>query len=106
MPELLFGKMDSILKRINTELARYEREHAQSRTSLYRQNSVSVRIRIIDPSFEGLTRAERSKRVWEYLHRLPQDAQSDITVLLLLTPNEVQTSFGNLDFERPVPSAI
>jgi hypothetical protein len=106
MPEILFGKSDRVISQISKVLAEYERANPEATSSLYRQNSVSVRIRIIDPSFEGLTKVERSDIVWTYLHRLPRAVQSDITVLLLLAPDEVAESFANLDFERPVPSGL
>ena len=106
MATIKFGKSDAVLKDIVKELQRYEREHPQAEIEVYRRNSVSVRIRIIDPSFAGLSRVERSRRVWEYLHNLPERAQSDITVLLLLTPDETDASLANLDFEQPLPSTL
>jgi hypothetical protein len=48
------------------------------RIDLYRQTPVSVRIRIIDPSFAATTRSERSKAVWKDLDALSDDAQADI----------------------------
>jgi hypothetical protein len=106
MPEILFGKPDRVLNQIVKVLEDYEHENQDATSTLYRQNSVSVRMRIIDPSFEGLCKIERSDVVWRFLDRLPADIQSDITFLLLLAPSEVAESFANLDFERPVPSGL
>ena len=106
MAEIMFGNPDPILKKIQTGLAPYERDYPQAKVDLYRRNSVSVRIRIIDPSFAGLSKIERSRRIWDYLRAIPERAQSDITVLLLLTPDEAESSLANLDFEQPLPSSL
>ena len=47
---------------------------------LYRQNKVSVRVRIIDPDFASQDRIERHKYVWKYLDSLDDESLSDITV--------------------------
>lgn len=106
MAKILHGKSDAILKEILDVLRRYEKEHPEAKADVYRRNSVSVRIRVIDPSFFGLSKTERSRRLWQYLHQLPERAQSDITVLLLLAPDETKSSLGNLDFEKPLPSTL
>jgi stress-induced morphogen len=100
------GKSDAVLSRIAKVLSAYESEHPDSTAQLYRQNPAAVRIRIVDPSFAGLDRIERDELVWSYLNNLPANARSDITVLLLLAPEELETSFANQDFEDPVPSRL
>jgi hypothetical protein len=100
------GKSDRVLKRIAATLAAYESEHPGSTAVLYRRNPAAVRIRIVDPSFAGLDRVERDDRAWRYLNKLPANARSDISVLLLLAPEELETSFANQDFEDPVPSRL
>ena len=106
MPEILFGQWDPVLTKISAALSQYEADHQGAHATLYRQNSVSVRIRIIDPSFSERGKADRGEQVWQYLRKLPRRVQSDISVLLLLTPDETQTSFANMDFDRPLPSTL
>lgn len=106
MPELLFGNWDSNLKEIADALSGYEAANPDAHVSLYRQNSAAVRIRVIDPSFAGLGIGERGKMVWPYLRPLSEDARSEITVSLMLTPDDVPSSFANVDFGSPVPSAL
>ncbi len=101
---ILRGQSDQSIGRVIDALKGYEADHAQARIDLYRQNSVSVRIRIIDPSFQSLNRPERHSRVWHYLEQLPEEIQSDISMLLLLTPDETKMSFANMEFEDPVPA--
>jgi hypothetical protein len=100
------GKSDRVLVLISKELESYESQYPGSAADLYRQNPAAVRIRIIDPSFAELDRIERDNRVWTYLTNLPANVRDDITVVLLLTPEESHTSFANQDFEDPIPSRL
>ncbi len=100
------GATDTVLEQIIETLQAYEADHPGAEIALYRQNSVSVRIRIIDSTFAGKTRIERSNLVWQYLENLPDDVQSDISTLILLTADETKASFANFEFEDPVPSIL
>lgn len=100
------GTTDGVIDAIRDALAGYEKDHPQARIDLYRQNSVSVRVRIIDPEFQGRSRSERSIDVWRYFGGLVDDVQSDISTVLLLTPDETKLSFANLEYEQPIPSKL
>jgi stress-induced morphogen len=100
------GQTDEIVGEITGALKAYEADHSNSTIDLYRHNSVSVRVRIIDPTFRGLNRIDRHNLVWSYLNKAGEDAQSDISVLLLLTPEEKENSFANYDFDNPIPSDL
>jgi hypothetical protein len=101
------GLTDETLEAISAALRMYEASHTPPpRIDLYRQNSVSVRIRVVDSAFRGLDRAQRSALVWKYLDALTDDAQADISMLLLLTPEETERSFANFEFDDPIPSTL
>jgi len=100
------GKSDEVIDEIIKALRLYEADHPQAQIDLYRQNSVSVRIRIVDPGFAAQGKLQRNRQVWQYLGVLPEDVQSDISTVLLLTPDERGASFANLDFEDPIPSKL
>jgi len=100
------GKTDEVLDRIKAVLAVYDRDHPGARIDLYRQSPASIRIRIIDPSFEGMERSQRNDLVWDILDRLPDDDQADVSMLVLLTPDETSRSFANFEFEDPVPMEL
>ena len=87
------------------EVERVLREHFPD-VIAYRQNSASIRVRIIDERFRGKTRGERDRMVDAYLEQLPETTQADITVLLLLTPAETSKSMMNVEFEDPVESML
>jgi len=72
----------------------------------YRYNSVSIRVRLIHDDFRDTTRSAREDRVLPVIHTLPDETQEDITILLLLAPNELDRSPMNIEFEHPVPSRI
>lgn len=100
------GQSDEVIDRIVEALRAFEADHPSARIDLYRQNSVSVRVRIIDPAFAGRNRIERSQQVWHYLDSLPDEVQSDLSSVILLTPEETGKSLANLEFEDPVPSGL
>ena len=80
------------------------------KSDAYRYNSASIRVRIIDEAFRGKTEIEREKMVDPILEQLPEDLESDITLLLTLTDDEMQAFnrhyLTNLEFENPRPSGL
>jgi len=72
----------------------------------YRYNSASIRVRVVDDSFTGLDLLDRQEKVRPLLRKLPRGTRSDITILLLLTLEEVEDSWGNREFENPSPPPV
>lgn len=103
---ILRGRSDAVVETIVAALNAYERDHPESQIDVYRQNSVSVRVRIIDPDLARFSKSQRNELVWRYFDVLSEDEQSDISMLLLLTPNERKNSFANSEFEDPSPSEL
>jgi stress-induced morphogen len=85
------------------------RQHFKT-VDAYRYNSASLRVRIIDSRFRGLSREKRDDLVEPILAQLDEGTQADIMNLVLLYPNEVHESssalIGNEEFEHPSPSII
>jgi stress-induced morphogen len=100
------GQADDVLNEIVQALGPYEADHPAAQIDLYRRNNVSVRVRIVDPDLAGLSLPQRHDLAWRYLDALSDEAQADISTLLLLAPAEVPESFGNMEFENPVPSVL
>jgi len=79
-------------------------------TDAYRYNSASIRLRIVDPRFEGKSNEERDAMVEPLLNQLPEGIQSDIMNLLTLYPDETNKSpkvlLANSEFEEPSPSIL
>lgn len=100
------GKSDEVIEKIISALRTYEADHQSARIDLYRQNSVSVRVRIIDAGFRGKSKPQRSQQVWSYLGSLSDEVQGDISTVILLTPEETKMSFANFEFEDPVASSL
>lgn len=75
-------------------------------TKVYQYNSFSIRVRIIDEQFQGKDNVEREELVLPLLRVLPEEIQSDITILLLLTTEETERSMMNVEFNYPTPSIL
>ena len=100
------GKADKIMEKIESALQLYQDANPDAQIDLYRHSSVSVRIRIVDRAFRGMTKPERHDKVWHYIEQLPEEAVSDISMLVLLTPKETKKSFANMEFDDPIPSQL
>lgn len=55
----------------------------------YRYNSAAIRLRVIDPRFEGLKIAERDALIEPILETLPEETQGDIMSVFTFAPSEV-----------------
>lgn len=79
----------------------------------YRYNSASIRVRVIDPRFDGLSAVQRDAMIEPVLDQLPERTQADIMNLFTFAPSEVQQSSNNLkeylrnaEFDDPSPSIL
>jgi hypothetical protein len=88
------------------------RDHFE-RVDCYRYNSASIRIRVVDSRFEGLSREQRDTMVEEYLDTLPPETQRDIVSLFTFAPSELDRSptkyrefLLNAEFDDPSPSVL
>lgn len=88
------------------------RQHFE-RADSYRYNSASIRVRVIDSRFEGLSREKRDAMVEPYLDTLPAETQRDIVTLFTLTPSELSRTPAtfrefllNSEFDDPSPSML
>ena len=58
------------------------------RVDAYRFNSASIRVRIVDPRFEGLADEMRDAAIEPFLKKLPSKTRADVLFLLPLAPSE------------------
>ena len=100
------GHSDETIDRMIDALKSLEADHPHAQIDIYRQNPVSIRLRVVDPDFRGVDKSRRHDIVWKYLENLPEDDQGDLSMLVVLTPEEVSRSFANMEFEDPVPSLM
>jgi len=97
---------DAQVQEIYDVLAPYQAAHANAQIDVRRRHEVSIHIRVIDPDFRGMRWAEREDHLWPLLHQLSYETLVNITILLLLTPEEVATSMANMEFENPIPWSV
>lgn len=79
----------------------------------YRYNSASIRVRVIDPRFEGLSPENRDAMVEPHLEQFAERTQADIMNLFTFAPSELQQTprtfrefMRNLEFDDPSPSML
>jgi stress-induced morphogen len=83
------------------------------RIDAYRYNSASIRVRVIDKRFEGLSREKRDAMVEEQLDKLPPETQRDIVSLFTFAPSELKRTpktlrehMQNTEFDNPSPTML
>ncbi|HEX4608348.1 MAG TPA: hypothetical protein VH092_09090 [Urbifossiella sp.] len=103
---ILRGKTDEVIDAIVAALRSYDESHPDASIEVYRQNSVSIRIRVIDPSFHTLSRTDRSKQIWPLLRTLPEETLQEISFVILIAPGEKISSMSSREFDDPIPSSI
>lgn len=105
MATVVRGKTDEYVKKIKAALDAFETSHPGAVAELYRQNSGSIRVRIIDQRFAKMSRPRRHDEVWDFLaDRLDDDTLQEISVLLPIGPAERDSSFMSMEFDHPVKS--
>ncbi|MBW3538663.1 MAG: hypothetical protein KY476_00185 [Planctomycetes bacterium] len=96
------SQADESVAMIENVLEAYRQSHPQARIDVRRRGPVSIGIRVIDPDFQGVDWVDREPEIWSLLDSLPAEIISDITVLILLSPDETEASLANQEFEDPV----
>lgn len=100
------GSDDLLLRKIGELLERdYLAAHPRARIAVKRFSPESLRIRIIDPAFDGILLTERDAEVWSILEQLSDDCFRQIGMLVLVSPKETSTSWANQEFEAGSPGA-
>src|SRR4051794_888615 len=107
MATVVRGDTDAQVEALKNALDAYETERPGAEAALYRHNPASIRLRVIDRRFEGMTKSRRHADVWDFLlARVPEDTLAEVSQVLTLAPAELKTSFANFEFEEPVPSKL
>ncbi len=105
MAAIIRGNSDESVGSILDALNAYESEFPGSIATVYRQNPGSIRVRIIDDRFAGMSRSRRHNEVWDFLAKhVGEDSIAEVGVLILLPTTEVKSSLANMEFEDPVHS--
>ena len=101
------GSSDPGLEQYKSALERYLAEHPTAKESeLYRHGRYSVRVRVVDPEFEGMNKKDRQNRVWPYLVSLPEETLSDLSFLVLVSPEEKSKQLSSIEFDDPIPATL
>jgi stress-induced morphogen len=109
MPHLAEKKQDKATRLVYARLKeRFPDLPSDVQRVVYRYNPASIRVRVIDPRFAGMTYTQREEMIEDLLRDLPKDVRADITVLLLITPEEAgdPSDLMNLEFDEPSASRL
>jgi stress-induced morphogen len=107
MATIVRGNPDPEVQALKTALDGYEAAHPGADAALYRHNPGSIRLRVIDRRFEGMTKSRRHADVWDFLAtHVPEDTLADVSLVLTVAPAELKNSFANFEFEDPIPSKL
>ena|SRR5438067_11996439 len=84
----------------------YQPHHPRAVIDAYRYSPVTIRVRVVDPDFAGKDIVDREDMVWPTLEALPDSLREDVSMVLMLTPEEKATSPANAEFDHPTPSRL
>lgn len=93
------GIPDPTTEAVAGQLIAHTADHPSAEVEVYRQNEYSVRIRVTDPDFRSKSRSERHKTAWPILYDLSEEVLNELTMLLLITPDEKTTSMVRHEFD-------
>jgi stress-induced morphogen len=96
---------DPALRAIRDALEAYKRQFPGSKGDAYRRNPGSIRVKIIDDRFAGMSKSRRHDEVWDFLGtRATEDNMAEVSSLVLLPTNELESSLANMEFEGARPT--
>jgi stress-induced morphogen len=101
------GSLGEYGRKIQLVLEQYEASHSGAIATLYEQTPGAVRVRIVDERFANVSKSNRHEEVFKFLaDRLDDDTIEEISILLLLSPSEQNSSFLNQEFDDPIRSHL
>ncbi len=95
---------DDVVEQVANALLAFEKAHPEAECIVYRFNPASVRIRIVDSVFQGLSKSDRHDYALKFLNLLPDDVLAEVSILLCLEPGE--SSFLDFEFQDPSRSQL
>lgn len=100
----ILKESDKVVEQIAVTLEDYERAHKGAMCFVYRYNPASIRVKIIDNTFQGWSKGKRHDYAWRFLSRLSDDVLAQISVLVCLEPGE--SASLDLAFHEPTRSSL
>ena len=90
------------------KIERLFKEKGFEHVEAYRHSSASIRLRVRDERFRGLSRVDRMEMIEPIIEELPAEIQQDLIFVLPFAVGEEKTEFSqmNRDFEEPRSSRV
>ena len=102
MAKIVRGASDIDVDMVVEALSAHEAGHPEAVVEVYRRDPYSILARIIDPDFDGFDWVERHNLIWGLLENLPEDLLSQMSLLVLVTPDEMGDTGSSLEFDDPL----
>lgn len=100
----ILHETDAAVVQVATALEEYKQANPGAEGLVYRYNPASIRVKIVDARFHGLSKGERHDYAWQLLSHLPEDILAQISVLLCLAPGE--SALLDTEFDDPSRSYL
>ncbi len=100
----ILQQTDDAVDQVAAALSEFEKSHEYAECTVYRYNPASIRVRVVDAIFSGLSKGERHDYAMRFLRELPEDALAQMSILLCLEPGE--SSLLDSEFHDPTRSQL
>ena len=94
-------RRDRVLEGVRDALSQFKLAHPKAKIDCYRQSKSNIRLRVIDESYAGQLIKSRHQSLWKVLENLSLEDRNQVTLMVLLTPEETADSIVNYEFENP-----
>jgi ribosome maturation factor RimP len=102
-------KKDQATKRVQALAEGWLKNHGfeRARVEVYRRMpGRSIRVRVVDRQFSGKLLEDRARMTEGFLVGLPEEIDQEITLVLLLSPDELKKNLMNVEFDHPSPVVL
>lgn len=109
MPRVVEKVTDADTEQVRAKARAWLDAHgfADARLDIYRKiPGHSIRVRVVHPRFTDQLIDDRDRMTSGLLRDVPDEIDQDITLVLLLGPEELEGDFGNAEFDRPASSYL
>lgn len=104
--KLYRGREDDQLNQVRDALQSYQDSRRNAEIPFYEQNPHSIRICIIDASFRTRPVQDREEEIWWELSDVDDATYGNVTLLVMLGPEEAKDSLLYLGFMHPLPPQL
>jgi hypothetical protein len=106
MPPYAAKVTDDATEEVRALARRWLKSHGfgRAKVDVYRRMpGRSIRVRVVDPQFSGKLLEDRDRMTQGLLDDVPEEIDREITLVMVLGPDELKENLMNAEFENPTP---